>query len=160
MKVSGSALCNWSARSFALNTNCCSLMLVAGRQQLPPVPVVAAHLKFDKVPWVWCLSSEVFPARVHYHFCQLSLLCKRALILKEASPSSHVTSPFRSAWWRQLWEFSYNMLQKTAWQSKCSFTNVLACSPSCSPGQLQVYSTLNSHLLNMVLDHEEAVAET
>lgn len=30
-------------------------------------------------------------AQVHYHFCQLSLLCKRALILKEASPSSHVT---------------------------------------------------------------------
>lgn len=31
-------------------------------------------------------------ALVHYHFCQLSLLCKRALILKEATPPPpHVT---------------------------------------------------------------------
>lgn len=43
-------------------------------------------------------------------------------------------------------------------QSKRSSTNVLACSPSCKPDQMQVYSALNSHLLNTVLDHEEAVA--
>lgn len=96
---------------------------------------------------------------VHYHFCQPSLLCKQTLILKEAPPPLLHPSPFRSECWRELWEFSYNMLHMTARQSRRSSTNVLACSPSCQPGQMQLYSTLNRHLWNTVLDHEEAVGD-
>lgn len=55
---------------------------------VPLLPVVAAPLKFDEALWGHRISSEVTPyvILVHYHFCQLSPLCKHALNFKEASP--------------------------------------------------------------------------
>lgn len=62
-------------------------------------PTTSSHprcCRSSKVRWsplrmMPFLRSFSSTTQVHYHFCQFSLLCKRALILKEASPSSHVT---------------------------------------------------------------------
>lgn len=158
MKVSGSALCHWSARSFALNTNCCSLMLVAGRQQLPPSPVVAAHLKFDEVPWGWCLSSEVFSLPrtsiitfVSFLFYANGSKLERSLPLltRHRSEARGDDSSGNS---RTICCIRLHGNQNVPLQMS------LPALLHADPGQMQVYSTLNSHSLNAVLDHEEAVA--
>lgn len=61
---------------------CCQTAIV------PLLPLATTHLKFDEALWGHYISSEVTPyvILVHYHFCQLSPLCKHALIFKEVSP--------------------------------------------------------------------------
>lgn len=55
----------------------------------PLAPAVAAHLKLEKGPprTAHSLGGYAYLAPVYHHFCQLSLLCKRALIFIGASPS-------------------------------------------------------------------------
>lgn len=131
-------------------------MLVAGRQQLPPIPVVAAHLKFDEVPWGWRLSSEVFPLPHKSIITFVSFLFyAKALILKEASPSSHVTVQKR-----MVTTAPGILLQYAAYDRTAIKTFLYEC--PCPLSFMQTWPNaglfyIKQPLIKHVLDHEAAV---
>lgn len=103
------------------------------------------------------LRGYPYVALVHYHFCQLSLLCKQALIFKEDSLRFTLHS---ALYWTTKWKEPKGVTMCCIWLQgnlRISCTNVLACTSSCNPGQMQICSALKSHLLNIVLDREAGI---
>lgn len=115
-----------------LDANSCSCACCCRSSKVRRGPLTPAHFLWG----YFCV------ALVHYHFCQLPLLCELAVIFKEASPllstvqNHFVTGALGIVTKCCIW-FPGNL--KTSWKKK----KVHACSSWCNPGQMQVCCALN-----------------
>lgn len=81
-------LCHWSVTCYALNTNCSSLMLsLDSNSSTRTCCCCSSEVRQRPVRTALPLRGYAYLAQVYHHFCQLSLLCKQALIFIGASPS-------------------------------------------------------------------------